>query len=340
VNSGQHPATVARTFAGFGITCDVELAHLPPLPNMSASCRCLESRLREVIERIEPAVVVVQGDTLTAYAGARAGGHAGFPVAHIEAGLRTDDAADPFPEEIFRRRIAWHSSIHFAPCRSAAQNLLIEGADPASIHCVGNTGIDSLRELLQRQQPRVVGGTHHTLLVTLHRRENLDANADVMCEALLDLSALRPDLQVVFPVHPNPRSALRIRRRLGGHPAFRLVDPMNYPDFIAVALSAALLISDSGGLQEEAPHLGVPLLVPRVNTERPEGVETGFVRLVSVERSAVVLAALEMLAKEPMNPLPFDDAAPFGDGEASARIASALDKIVSPSRLAISQEAA
>jgi UDP-N-acetylglucosamine 2-epimerase (non-hydrolysing) len=312
--------------AGFDIRCDVELTPLPSLANLAASCRNLEARLQQLILQIEPSVVLVQGDTLTAYAAARAGHAAGFPVAHIEAGLRTDTAADPFPEELFRRRIARHANVHFAPCKSAVQNLELEGIDPARIHRVGNTGIDSLRALLDEHDYRPKGAIARTnVLVTLHRRENLDGNADILCDALIELISRKPELKVVFPVHPNPRSALRIRRRLGGHPSFRLVEPMRYPDFINVAANAALLISDSGGLQEEAPHLGVPLLVPRLNTERPEGIATGFVRLVAVETGAIVRAAFEMLAMPPAQPLAFDDNAPFGAGDSAMRIIAVLE---------------
>src|SRR5206468_115104 len=174
VNSGQHAVRVRETFAGFDIRCDVELAPLPSVANLAAACRHLEARLRELIAQIQPAVVVVQGDTLTAYAAARAGHAAGFPVAHIEAGLRTDTAADPFPEELFRRRIARHANVHFAPCESAEQNLRLEGIDPAAIHRVGNTGIDSLRALLEQHDCRPRGASARTdVLVTLHRRENL-----------------------------------------------------------------------------------------------------------------------------------------------------------------------
>ena len=326
VNSGQHALTVRQTFAGFGIGCDVELAPLPPLANLAAACRHLQARLRELIDQIQPAVVLVQGDTLTAYAAARAGCEAGFPVAHIEAGLRTENAADPFPEELFRRRIARYAYLHFAPSRSAEANLLMEGIDPSAIHRVGNTGIDSLRELLEQNDHRTHGAIAGTeVLVTLHRRENLDGRADILCDALIELASFKPELRMVFPVHPNPRSAQRIRRRLGDHPAFQLVDPMNYPAFVKAAARAALLVSDSGGLQEEAPHLGVPLLVPRSNTERPEGVDTGFVRLVQVERSAIVHAALEMLAAPRARPLAFDHVAPFGAGDAASRIIAVLE---------------
>ena len=227
--------------------------------------------------RFAPAIIVVQGDTLTAHAAAAAGREIGIRVAHVEAGLRTQSASDPFPEEWFRRRIARLADLHFAPTALAVDNLLNEGVEPSSVYWTGNTGIDSLKAALGELDaaPRATdgnghGAARHRVLVTLHRRENHDRNADVVCRALLRLADLRPHLRVTFPVHPNPRVAVPIRRRLGGHPAFELVAPMAYRDFIAAAASAALLVSDSGGIQEEAPHFGTPLLVPRGNTERPK----------------------------------------------------------------------
>jgi UDP-N-acetylglucosamine 2-epimerase (non-hydrolysing) len=326
IGSGQHPEAVRRTFGEFGIRPDHELPPLVAMPNLRTAAWQLISSLAEAIGEYQPALVLVQGDTLTAYAGARAGARARREVVHVEAGLRTPSVVDPFPEEWFRRRIAGHATYHFAPSASAHANLLAEGVPPERIHNVGNTGIDTLRALLhsddhgnERHRP-----TRTTVLVTLHRRENWDARADVVCDALLDLAAHRPDLEWVVPVHPNPRTGLRLRRRLGGHAGFRLVDPIDYPDFIAAASSAALVISDSGGIQEEAPHLGVPLLVPRSNTERPEAIATGFVRLVPVDRAAIVEAGLALLAAPRRAPLPFDDAAPFGAGDAAVRIVDAL----------------
>jgi UDP-N-acetylglucosamine 2-epimerase (non-hydrolysing) len=326
VNSGQHAEAVRRTFAEFGIRCDTELPPLPSAPNLTAASRNLAARLRAVIEQVRPTLVLVQGDTLTAYAGARAGAEAGYPVVHVEAGLRAPTVSDPFPEEWFRRRIASHAQFHFAPCASAQTNLIAEGTPPERIHCVGNTGIDSLRALLaQDATPATPDRARNRVLVTLHRRENWDGKADIICDALVALANRRPALRMLVPVHPNPRIAPRIRHRLSGHPHFTLAAPMAYREFIAAAADAALVISDSGGIQEEVPHLGVPLLVPRSCTERPEGVATGFVRLVDVDRDAIVREALAMLDAPRRSGLPFDHVAPFGDGAAAKRIVDVLE---------------
>lgn len=326
VNSGQHSEAVRRTFGEFGIRCDIELPPLPPSPNLGAASRKLAAQLRAVIEQVRPTLVLVQGDTLTAYAGARAGADAGYPVVHVEAGLRAPTVSDPFPEEWFRRRIANHAQFHFAPCASARANLLAEGTPAERIHCVGNTGIDSLRALFaQHGAPEPVAGARTRVLVTLHRRENWDGKADIICDALIELARCKPHLRMLLPVHPNPRIAPRLRHRLAGHPQFTLVAPMAYREFVAEVAGAALVISDSGGIQEEVPHLGVPLLVPRTCTERPEGVTTGFVRLVDVDRSAIVREALALLDAPRRAALPFDHAAPFGDGAAARRIVDVLE---------------
>jgi UDP-N-acetylglucosamine 2-epimerase (non-hydrolysing) len=328
VNSGQHPAAVRAAMSEFGIRPDVELDSLPPMPNLLASFEHLRAELRAVIARYRPRCVLVQGDTLTSYAGAAAGRDGGCSVAHVEAGLRTPSAVEPFPEEWFRRRIAHLADIHFAPTRAAAAHLRAEGIGAESIHQTGNTGIDSLRWALDRidAKPREAGVRFDRVLITLHRRENHDGNADVACRALLRLSSLRPELTMVFPVHPNPRVAEPIRRRLGAHPAFQLVAPMAYREFIATAASSALIISDSGGIQEEAPHLGTPLLVPRCNTERPEAIATGFVRLIAVDEHGIVNAAEAALSAERRTPIPIDADAPFGAGDAAQRIVSVLRK--------------
>jgi UDP-N-acetylglucosamine 2-epimerase (non-hydrolysing) len=329
VNSGQHSAAVQRTFAEFGIACDVSLAALPPFHHLAAAHEHLREELCAVFRRYSPALAIVQGDTLTAYSGARAARFVGVRLAHVEAGLRTSSVSEPFPEEWFRRQIARYADIHFAPTPTAAANLLREGSDPNTVYRVGNTGIDSLRSLLEQSRPPLrLGGPRNVVLVTLHRRENHDRNAGVVCAALLDLMAARRDLQVVFPVHPNPRVAATIRRHLDGHPAVSLVDPMNYRAFIELAARAALIISDSGGVQEEVPHLGTPLLVPRCNTERPEGIETGFVQLVRPERAVIVTTALAALSAPRRRPLPFDDNGPFGAGDAGQQIVRVLETVL------------
>lgn len=330
VNSGQHADAVRRTFDGFGVTCDLALPAHAGSPNLVSSTRRMEQLLHDVIHRARPAMVLVQGDTLTAFAGARAARAAGVPLIHVEAGLRAPTVTDPFPEEWFRRRIARHADLHFAPSASACRNLLDEGVTHHAIHHVGNTGIDSLRALLaQVGAPRAAGtAAAPHVLVTLHRRENWDGNADIVCNALLALAGLHPALRFVLPVHPNPRIATRLRRRLGEHPRFDLVAPMEYRAFVTMAATAALVISDSGGIQEEAPHLGVPLLVPRSCTERPEGVATGFVQLVRIDHDAIVAAATAMLAAPRRPALPFDRHAPFGAGDAAQRIVEVLATIM------------
>jgi UDP-N-acetylglucosamine 2-epimerase (non-hydrolysing) len=336
VNSGQHRDAVRQTFASFGIRTDIDLAALPAQPNLAAASAQLRAGLRAVIARLRPAIALVQGDTLTAYAGARAARDAGCLVGHIEAGLRTDSIRDPFPEEWFRRRIARSADLHFAPSDSAVGNLLAEGFERAAIHRVGNTGIDALRDVLggARSLRLLTSTPRRQVLVTLHRRENCDDQADVVCDALIDLVDARPGLSVLFPVHPNPRIARRVRRRLGAHPAFELALPLPYRSFIRRAAGAALIISDSGGIQEEAPHLGVPLLVPRANTERPESVASAMVRLVRVDRALLAAAAGEMLDAPRRAPLPFDDAAPYGAGDAAQRIMHVLDLALRPAAFA------
>ena len=318
VNSGQHVAAVADTLAGFGIAAAASLPALARVDNLRLATLQLEHQLAACMSREGPDMVVVQGDTLTAFAGARAARRCGLPLAHVEAGLRTPDPLDPFPEEWFRRRIARCADRHFAPCRTAVAHLLAEGIPPERIHLVGNTGIDALRALLERWRahgasPARIAGR---VLVTLHRRENWDRNADVLCDALIALTRAEPGVSVVFPVHPNPRIAPRIRRRLGRVAHIELVAPLPYPEFVRAMASASLLVSDSGGVQEEAPHLGVPLLVPRANTERPEALATGFVELVQVELDTLVACARARLRAALPPPLAFDAHAPFGAGDA------------------------
>ena len=324
VNSGQHLDAVRGTFAGFGVRCDIELEP-PSAPTLRAAGDTIRNRIRAAIDATGAQRVLVQGDTLTAYAGARAAREAGTTVIHVEAGLRTDRATDPFPEEWLRRRIARLADVHFAPSASAVAHLRREGVPAGAIHRVGNTGIDTLRSLLAAA-PELLAppARRDTVLVTLHRRENWGDNADRICDALVALAGRRPDLRLVFPVHPNPRVAPRLRARLDGRPGFELVAPLDYPSFVRAAAQAALVISDSGGVQEEIPHLGTPLLVPRANTERPEAIATGFVELVAAEPERIVDIALARLAAPRRIPLAFDDDAPFGPGDAGQRIARVL----------------
>ncbi len=329
VNSGQHYNAVAGTFDQFGIVCDRSLPSAKPCRSLLEAVQNLRRRLRSLLATEHPDLVLVLGDTSTAYAGARAAVDTVINVAHIEAGLRTDSGVDPFPEEWFRRAIAPLSAWHFAPTLRAAENLLNEGYDPTTIYCVGNTGIDCLKEVLgeMRLNPgRSIKVEKGLVLLTLHRRENWDEPCDLICDAVLRLTQEHSSIRVICPVHPNPRIARVLRKRLAVSPALHLVEPMNYREFIACALRAELIISDSGGIQEEAPYLGVPLLVPRRNTERPESIASGFARLVTIDRGAIVSQALELLAAPRGAPIAFDENAPFGAGNAAERIVAVLEE--------------
>ncbi|MFO1306664.1 MAG: UDP-N-acetylglucosamine 2-epimerase (non-hydrolyzing) [Burkholderiales bacterium] len=328
VNSGQHAEAVRRSFAEFDIRCDLELPQLEPAANLATATGRLTRVLASAIARIRPALTVVQGDTLTAYCGARAAVLADCPVAHVEAGLRAPSASDPFPEEWFRRQIARHADLHFAPSPSAFANLLAEGIPSERIHCTGNTGVDSLRGVIEAGAIDGRGGDRKDVLVTLHRRENWDSKADGICDALMEICERVPSVHMTVPIHPNPRIASRLRRRLGQHRQFTLSAPMAYRNFISAVARASLVISDSGGIQEEVAHLGVPLIVPRSCTERPECLATGFVRVVGTRCEDLVREALDMLAQPRRAALAFDGEAPFGDGTAGRRIVEVLESML------------
>ena len=331
LNSGQHEDMVGRTFAHLGISCDIALPQLTPM-SLSHAVGELRARVRDAARSAQAALLVAQGDTSTAYATALAARDLRLPLAHVEAGLRTDHPWRPFPEELFRRRIAPIATQHFAPTVAAERNLLDEGIARAAIHQVGNTAIDLLRgELEQRVDLRplhpsaaTLPDTRKLITLTLHRRENYGRGLDVACGAVLDLLQRHADLTLVCPVHPNPAVGARIRRHLSGHGRIALVAPLDYRDFIAVLRRSRLAITDSGGIQEEAPYLGLPVLVVRENTERPESVALGCAHLVPLQHEKIVAEAERMLAQPLPAALPFDARAPYGDGRSGTRIAAEI----------------
>ncbi|MBN8482335.1 MAG: UDP-N-acetylglucosamine 2-epimerase (non-hydrolyzing) [Xanthomonadales bacterium] len=324
-NSGQHAAMVERTLAHLGLRSDLALE---PVVAATLSHAVADLR-RHVLAAIRAAnidLVIAQGDTSTAYATALASRDAGVPLAHVEAGLRTPHPYRPFPEQLFRRRIARLARIHYAPTVAACANLVAEGIDPAAIVRVGNTIVDLLREQVEAgcREPRV----GETLLLTLHRRENYGRGLDHVCAAVLELIGRHPTLGVVCPLHPNPAIRSRIRRNLGGVAGIDLVEPLDYAPFIAELARARLVITDSGGIQEEAPYLGAPVLVVRENTERPESLALGTSILVAPQVDAIVAAASRMLDAPRPRACAFDADAPFGDGRSGERIAAHLQGIL------------
>jgi UDP-N-acetylglucosamine 2-epimerase (non-hydrolysing) len=291
----------------------------------------LVPRISDLLREVQPDMVVVQGDTTTTMCGALAAFYNQIPVAHLEAGLRTRNKYSPFPEEINRRLTSQIVDVHLAPTRRARHNLQAEGIDPLSIYVTGNTIVDAL--LWVRDRAADLRDTDYawvgeldgrTILTTLHRRENLGVPFTSICLALLELANQHTGLNIVFPMHPNPKVRTAARELLGGHPRVHLCEPPDYLRFVAVMQQADIIITDSGGIQEEAPALGIPVLVVRDTTERPEGMEAGVTQLVGTETNRIVAAASELLANPSAYEAMATGANPYGDGRAAERTVEAL----------------
>jgi len=285
--------------------------------------------MKTILERERPDMVIVQGDTTTAFAAALAAFYARIPIAHVEAGLRTGERYNPFPEEKNRELVSHLADLHFAPTESAAKNLLREGVDPSAISVTGNTVIDALlyvRAGLRREGKSrapvfpMIDFSKRVILVTGHRRENFGAGFRSICLALSDIARHERDVLIVYPVHLNPHVAEPVHRILGGVPNVLLLDPLDYRPFVALMDRAFFILTDSGGVQEEAPSLGKPVLVMRKYTERPEGVRAGTVRLVGTDRRGIVREARTLLHQPAAYRRMSRAHNPYGDGKAAKRI--------------------
>ena len=290
------------------------------------------ARLPTVVERERPDWLLVQGDTTTVMAAALVAFWNRVKVGHVEAGLRTGDKREPFPEEMNRRIASVTADLHFAPTETARQNLLHENIAPASIHVTGNTVIDALQWAAGRvggeRRGVEAGSKSRLLLITAHRRENWGAPLEDICAAVADIARMYGDhLRIVYPVHLNPRVMNTAHRLLGGIPNVELPKPLNYPEFVTLLKQASVVLTDSGGIQEEAPGLGVPVLVMRNTTERPEAVEAGTVRLVGTDRARIVGAVRELLDDPEVYARMSRAINPYGDGHAAERIVAILRAI-------------
>ena len=286
--------------------------------------------LEPVLSKERPDLVIVQGDTTTTLCGALAAFYQHVPIAHIEAGLRTGDPQQPFPEELNRSLAGRMATWHFAATEGAAQNLLREGILPARIKVTGNTGIDALLHVEQGltsgryEQTRFPALSGRKLIVvTAHRRESFGRGFEQICRALVQI-AQRDDAQIVFPVHPNPNVQAPVRQHLASQPHISLIDPLGYVPFVDLMRQAYLLLTDSGGIQEEAPSLGKPVLVLRDKTERPEAVTAGTVRLVGTNASRIVSEATLLLESKREYASMTRRHNPYGDGHACQRIEETL----------------
>ena len=322
VATSQQRELLAQALREFDLTPDVDLDLMQPDQTLAGSTARALVALDAAIERERPDLVLAQGDTTTVLAAALASFYRRVPFGHVEAGLRTGQADRPFPEEKNRVLAGHLAALHFAPTPRARDNLVREGIDPATIHLTGNTGIDALRWAIGEQSggPADRDSNPRTVLVTAHRRENLGAPLGRICLAIRDLVGRYPDLRVRFPVHPNPGVRATVAAELGGLDRVELLEPAGYRDFVRLMRSSFLILTDSGGVQEDGPALGVPVLVLRDETERPEAVLAGSAQLVGTD-PARILAAVDRLRNDPAaSRRAAWTASPYGDGFAAERI--------------------
>ncbi len=327
--TAQHRNMLDQVLDAFSIHPHHDLDLMRPGQSLFDSTSRIFAALEPVLETERPDFVVVQGDTTTALCGALAGFYKNIPVAHVEAGLRTGDLRQPFPEEMNRVLVSRLTHLHFAPTEAAAQNLIREGVDQAKVYVTGNTAIDSVLYVRDQIDQRIftpvipeLDPRRKLILVTAHRRESFGHGFESICRALKRLAA-RPDVEVIYPVHPNPNVHDPVNRNLAGSNV-RLIDPLGYVEFVALMARAYLLLTDSGGIQEEAPSLGKPVLVMREKTERPEAVEAGTARLVGTDEQLIVMES-ELLLDDPAEYQRRSRVHnPYGDGHASERIRNVL----------------
>ena len=326
--TGQHRETCAPLLRFFGIRPGHNLDVLTDNQSPKDVAMRTMGRLDPILARRRFDLVVVQGDTTSAFAAALIAFFRGIPVAHVEAGLRTGDLRNPYPEEMNRRLIGRVASLHFAPTPRAARALRAEGVPRGNVWVTGNTAIDALRYARAgaagRERRRDATG-RRLVLVTAHRRESFGRGIEEICGAVEDLVSRNEDLEIFFPVHPNPAVRSVVERRLAALPRVALSPPVAYPELVRIMRASSLVLTDSGGLQEEAPALGVPLVVMRDRTERPEIVEAGGAVLVGPRRRRIVAAAERILGEPAVHRRMARVRNPFGDGRAARRIVRIMD---------------
>jgi UDP-N-acetylglucosamine 2-epimerase (non-hydrolysing) len=330
--TAQHREMLDEVLELFGILPDHDLDIMTPGQTPSRVAARVLGEVDDLFAKTDPDWVLVQGDTTTAMAVGLGAFHARVRLAHVEAGLRTYDPLHPFPEEVNRRVISMVSNLHFAPTASARANLLADGADDADVVVTGNTVVDAFVEIASRPFDTV--GTplegvplhdQRLVVLTAHRRESLGRPMREALEAVRSLAARHGDVRIVYPVHPNPEVQVVAHDVLAGVDRVHLVPPLDYRCFVGLLSAAHLVITDSGGVQEEAPSVGVPVLVLRDVTERPEAVEAGTARLVGTEADRITSAASLLLDDPSAHDTMARASNPYGDGRARIRIADALE---------------
>jgi len=339
--TGQHRQMLDQVLDLFELQPDFDLSVMKPGQDLTEVTTAILMGMKDVLAACKPDVVLVHGDTATTFAASLAAYYQQIPVAHVEAGLRTGNLYSPWPEEANRKLTGALATLHFAPTGNSKANLLREGVDPASIHVTGNTVIDALLEVIERLDKDVELGKQAAaptaflnrerklILVTGHRRESFGGGFERICQALLQTAKQHTDVDIVYPVHLNPQVQEPVNRLLAGVDNIHLIEPLDYLPFVYLMSQAHIILTDSGGIQEEAPSLGKPVLVMRDTTERPEAVSAGTVKLVGTDVAKIV-EELDILLtdKNAYQAMSFAHN-PYGDGKACQRICSTLTDFLS-----------
>ena len=335
--TGQHREMLDQVLNLFDITPDYDLSIMSPGQDLYDITSQIILGLRDVLRKEKPDVVLVHGDTATTFAASLAAFYEQIPVGHVEAGLRTGNLYSPWPEEANRKLTSVLASYHFAPTATSQEFLLKENVPKGAIHITGNTVIDALLMVRDRinsdtnlqaqlESDLPYGLSRKMVLVTGHRRENFGEGFERICKALAELAKKYPDTDIVYPVHLNPHVQEPVKRILSGLNNVHLIPPQDYLPFVSLMSRAHIILTDSGGIQEEAPSLGKPVLVMRDTTERPEAVAAGTVKLVGTKTASIVAAVSSLLTDSNAWEEMSHAHNPYGDGEASHRIASVLVK--------------
>ncbi|MCB0825446.1 MAG: UDP-N-acetylglucosamine 2-epimerase (non-hydrolyzing) [Armatimonadetes bacterium] len=321
VATGQHREMLAQALDAFDLKPDYDLDIMQHGQTLADVTRRILEGLDKIIDEQKPDLVFAQGDTTTTFVAGLNAFYRQIPFAHVEAGLRTETVFDPFPEEFNRRAVGLFADLHFPPTTWAADNLLKEGANQERVFVTGNTGIDAVQQMVAANPgnwyPDYEG---RIILLTTHRRENWGEPQKRIAEAAKTIIDARPDTKLVVAMHRNPQVREVLTSILGGHDRIDLIEPPDYMDFVSLMKRSTLILTDSGGVQEEAPAFGVPVLVLRDTTERPEGVRAGTARLVGTDREKIEADASRLLDDPDAYSVMAQSVSPYGDGKASARI--------------------
>lgn len=333
IATAQHRQMLDQVLEVFSIKPDYDLNIMEPKQTLASLSSKIITSMDEILVNEKPDMVLLQGDTTTTCIGSMAAFYRQVPVGHVEAGLRTNDKANPFPEEINRRITSCVTDLHFAPTKTAREALLKENLNPDSIYVTGNTVIDALKYSVRDQYRfridklnEILSLQQKIVLITMHRRENWGKPMESAATAIKRLALKYPHFQFIFPVHLNPIVREVVNPILGNLPNISLIEPLDYLDFVNIMAKSFLILTDSGGVQEEGPHFGIPVLVLRHVTERPDAVTFGTVKLVGLDENVIFNTAVNLIENKSAYDLMANAMNPYGDGHASFRIVQVIKK--------------